>query len=132
MDQSRTKRVSDVMSKHVETIDGKATVRKAVESMKARGVSSLIVNRLDENDEIGLITMADIAREIVAKNKSLDRVHILEIMSKPVLSLSPNMTLLNASRLLANFDISRAVVVDEHHNAVGMITRGDVVYGCIE
>lgn len=132
MDNSRSKRVSDVMSTGVLRIDGKALVREAVELMRTLDVSSLIVERLDESDEFGLITMADIAREIVARNRSLDRVNVLEIMSKPVLSVPQNMTLLNATRLLAKFDISRAAVIDEQRNPVGMVTRGDLVFGCLE
>lgn len=132
MDNSRSKRVSDVMSTGVLRVDGKALVREAVELMRTLDVSSLIVERLDESDEFGLITMADIAREIVAKNRSLDRVNVLEIMSKPVLSVPQNMTLLNATRLLAKFDISRAAVIDDHRNPVGMVTRGDLVFGCLE
>ena len=132
MDNSRTKRVSDVMSTGVLRVDGKALVREAVELMRTSDVSSLIVERLDETDEFGLITMADIAREIVAKNRSLDRVNVLEIMSKPVLSVPQNMTLLNATRLLAKFDISRAAVIDDERNPVGMVTRGDLVFGCLD
>ena len=132
MDNSRTKRVSDVMSTGVLRVDGKALVREAVELMRTLDVSSLIVERLDETDEFGLITMADIAREIVAKNRSLDRVNVLEIMSKPVLSVPQNMTLLNATRLLAKFDISRAAVIDDERNPVGMVTRGDLVFGCLD
>lgn len=132
MDNSRSKRVSDVMSTGVLRVDGKALVREAVELMRTLDVSSLIVERLDETDEIGLITMADIAREIVAKNRSLDRVNVLEIMSKPVLSVPQNMTLLNATRLLAKFDISRAAVIDDERNPVGMVTRGDLVFGCLD
>lgn len=132
MDNSRLKRVSDVMSTGVLRVDGKALVREAVELMRTLDVSSLIVERLDETDEIGLITMADIAREIVAKNRSLDRVNVLEIMSKPVLSVPQNMTLLNATRLLAKFDISRAAVIDDQRNPVGMVTRGDLVFGCLD
>ena len=132
MDNSRSKRVADVMSTGVLRVDGKALVREAVELMRTLDVSSLIVERLDETDEFGLITMADIAREIVAKNRSLDRVNVMEIMSKPVLSVPQNMTLLNATRLLATFDISRAVVIDDKRNPVGMVTRGDLVFGCLE
>lgn len=132
MDKSRSKRVSDVMSTGVLRVDGKAPIREAVELMRTLDVSSLIVERLDESDEFGLITMADIAREIVARNRSLDRVNVLEIMSKPVLSVPQNMTLLNATRLLAKFDISRAAVIDEQRNPVGMVTRGDLVFGCLE
>lgn len=120
------------MSTGVLRVDGKALVREAVELMRTLDVSSLIVERLDETDEIGLITMADIAREIVAKNRSLDRVNVLEIMSKPVLSVPQNMTLLNATRLLAKFDISRAAVIDDQRNPVGMVTRGDLVFGCLD
>ena len=130
--ESRLRQVADVMSKNVLTIDGKSTTRDAVKMLKENQVSSLIVSRLDEHDEVGLITIADIARDVVAHNKSLDRVHVLEIMSKPVVSVASDMTLANATRLLARLDISRAVVVDTQRNPVGMVTRSDLVLGCFE
>ena len=50
-------------------------------------------------------------------------------MSKPVWTLPPDMLARYAVRLLTRFDVSRAVVVDQDRNPVGMVTLRDLVLG---
>ncbi len=120
-------RVCDIMTGNVKKISRMATVAEAVEALRATGVSSLVVNRRDEDDEYGMITVADIAREVIAKDRSPDRVHVYEIMSKPVLTLPESMQVKYAVRLLVPFRVSRALVVDLHREPVGIVTLRDMV-----
>ena len=119
-------RVGDVMVTEVISIDGLATVSDAMALMRRRNVNSLVVNRRDDNDEIGLVLVSDIARQVIAPNRSPDRVNVYEIMSKPVWTLPPDMLARYAVRLLARFDVSRAVVVDNERNPVGIVTLSDL------
>jgi CBS domain-containing protein len=97
--------------------------------MKRHGVSSLVVNRRNEDDELGLVVVADIARGVIADNRAPERVNVYEIMSKPLLTLRENMLAKYAVRLLVRFELSRAVVVDHERNAVGMVTLRDLIMG---
>ena len=121
--------VSDVMTPSVRTIERTATVRDAIELMREAGVSSLAVERRDETDEFGLLVVSDIAREVIAENRSADRVNVYEIMSKPVITLPADMKIRYAVRLLVKFDLSRALVVDPTRTPVGIITLRDMVVG---
>ena len=116
--------VSDLYS-----VDGLATVAEAMELMRRHGVNALAVNRRNANDELGLVAISDIAREVVAWNRAPDRVNVYEIMSKPVLTLPPDMLARYAVRLLVRFEISRALVVDHERNPLGMVTLRDLVLG---
>ena len=129
MSSRREIRVGDVMSTDVHSIDGLATVADAMAVMRQLGVNSLVVNRRDDNDEVGLILVSDIARHVVSPDRSPDRVNVYEIMSKPVWTLPPGMLARYAVRLLTRFDLSRAVVVDEGRNPVGIVTLRDLVLG---
>ena len=100
MSSRREIRVGDMMAAEVHSIDGLATVADAMAMMRQLGVSSLVVNRRDDNDEVGLILVSDIARHVVAPDRSPDRVNVYEIMSKPVWTLPPNMLARYAVRLL--------------------------------
>ena len=120
-------KVSDAMTPSVRTIGAMATVREAIAAMREAGVSSLVVERRDEADEAGLLTVSDIAREVIARNCSVDRVNVYEIMSKPVLTLPADMNIKYAVRLLVRFSLSRALVVDEHRRPVGIVTLRDLV-----
>ena len=120
-------KVAEIMSRDVRTIDSMATVRQAMEKMAGEGVSSLVVERRDETDEFGVLVVADIAREVVARNHSFDRVQVYEVMSKPVVSIDPGMDLRYAIRLLVRFGLSRALVLGDDRQILGMVTLRDMV-----
>ena len=120
-------RVGDVMTPELHSIDGVATVADAMELMKRHGVEALVVNRRDETDEVGLVVVSDVAREVIARNRSPERVNVYEIMSKPVLTLPPDMLTRYAVRLLVRFQVSRSIVVDRDRNPIGFVTLRDLV-----
>ena len=119
--------VADVMTPSVRTIGGMATVREAINTLRDADVSSLAVERRDADDEYGMVVVSDIAREVIAKDRSPDRVNVYEIMTKPVLCLPPNMDIKYAARLLVDFKLTRAMVVDQARAPVGIITLRDMV-----
>ncbi len=119
--------VGDVMIRDIQTIGAMATVSEAIEAMSRAGVSSLVVERRGELDEFGLLVVSDIARKVIAANKSPDRTNVYEIMSKPVLSVPESMDIRNAVRLLVQFNLSRALVVDDSRSPVGIVTLRDMV-----
>lgn len=124
-------KVGDVMTPEVRTIDRMATVRAAVGIMRDTGVSSLAVERHDESDEYGLLVVTDIAREVIGKDHSPDRVQVYEIMSKPALTLPAEMSVKNAVRLLTRFQLARALVIDRDRHPVGIATLRDMVLRAI-
>ena len=127
MSEKRIIRVGDVMGSKLYTIDRLATVAEAMALMKQHEVSSLAVDRRDDDDEFGLLVVADIAREVIAKNRAPERVNVYEIMSKPVWTLPSAMLARYAVRLLVRFELSRAVVVDYERHPLGMVTLRDLV-----
>ena len=122
-------RVGDVMVSQLHAIDGLATVAEAIALMKQSNVNSLVVNRRDDTDEVGVVQVSDIARQVIARDRAPERVNVYEIMSKPVLTLSPDMLARYAVRLLVRFELSRAIVVDQDRNPIGIVTLGDLVTG---
>ena len=129
MSERRLIRVGDFMFSELHRVEGLATVAEAMALMKQHGVSSLAVNRRDEDDEFGIVVVSDIAREVIAKNRAPERVHVYEIMSKPVLTLPADMQARYAVRLLVRFDVSRAVVVDHERRPLGIVNLRDLVLG---
>ncbi len=129
MSERRLIRVGDFMFSELHRVEGLATVAEAMALMKQHGVSSLAVNRRDEDDEFGIVVVSDVAREVIAKNRAPERVHVYEIMSKPVLTLPADMQARYAVRLLVRFDVSRAVVVDHERRPLGIVNLRDLVLG---
>ena len=125
----RAIRVRDILGAQVHTIDGLATVAEAMETMKRLHISSLVVDRRHDDDELGLITVSDLAREVIARNRAPERVNVYEIMAKPALSVRPDMLARYAVRLLVQFRVSRALVVDDSGAPRGLVTLRDLVLG---
>ena len=119
--------VGQVMTRSVHTIAAMATARQALSAMVEHDVSSLVIERRDKHDELGIVVIADIATHVIAAKHSPDRVNVYEIMSKPVVSLREDMDIKYAIRLLARFNLSRAVVVDRGGQLRGLVTLRDMV-----
>ena len=118
--------VRDMMTTEIEMIDGLTTVAGALEKMRAKQISSLIIKRRDDHDEYGLLTVHDIARDVLVPDLAPERVNAYEIMKKPILSVHADMNIRYAIRLLSRFSVSRALVL-EHGEAVGIVTLRDLV-----
>ena len=124
-------RVEDYMLKSFHTIDRDATVHDAIALLQQHNLNALIVDRRDEDDEIGLVTVADVAREVMGKRRPPNRTYVFEIMTKPVVSIPARMKVIYATRLLANLDLSQAVVTDETRAPIGLVNRRDLVFACL-
>lgn len=118
--------VGEVMSSSVKLIDGLATVQQAIELMREHQISSLVIDRRYEGDEYGLLVVADIANKVIANDRSPERTNVYEVMSKPVLTVDREMNIKYATRLLARFGVSRALVTSGSQ-LVGLITLRDLV-----
>ncbi len=126
---SRAIHVLDVMSGDLHTIDGLATAAEAMATMQRLKISSLVVTRRHDDDELGLITVSDLAREVITRDRAPDRVNVYEIMSKPALTVRSSMLARYAVRLLVRFGVSRALVVDDAGAPRGLVTLRDLVLG---
>lgn len=119
-------RVRDVMKTKFDMIDGMATVREALQQMKYTETKCLIVEKRHSDDEYGVLLISDIARKVLAKDRSPDRVNVYEIMAKPVISVDPQMDIRYCARLFTRFDLSRAPVI-ENGKVIGIVSFTDMV-----
>jgi len=119
-------RIHDVMKSQFDTVDGLATVAQALETMAHVDTKTLIVRKRHANDTIGMVVISDISRQVLAKDRAPDRVNIYEIMSKPVLSVDPEMDIRHCARLFARFDLTRAPVVQDGE-VTGIVSLTDLV-----
>ena len=119
------------MTSDMEMIDGLTTVAEALSKLRAKQISSLIIKRRNDQDEYGLLTVHDIARAVLVPDLAPERVNAYEIMTKPVLTISADMNIRYAIRLLSRFSVSRALVL-VHGEAVGIVTLRDMVLRCVD
>ncbi len=119
-------RVRDVMKPDFDMVDGMMTVREALDTMKHVETKTLIVNKRHDDDEYGVVLLSDIAKSVIAKDRSAERVNVYEVMAKPVISINPEMDIRYCARLFENFGLSRAPVI-EHGKVIGIISFTDMV-----
>jgi len=118
--------VRDVMKKKYDIVDGMMSVKDTLRAMKHLENKSLIVEKRDENDEYGMVLISDIARQVLARDRAPARVNIYEVMTKPIVTVGPEMDIRYAARLFDRFGLSRAPVV-ENGKVVGIVSFTDMV-----
>ncbi len=126
MTERKVVRVRDVMKQSFDLVDGKMTVKEALKTMSHVETKSLIVKKRHDDDEYGMVLLSDIAKNVLAKDRSPDRVNIYEIMSKPVISVHPEMDIRYCARLFEHFGLARAPVC-ENRQVIGIVSFTDMV-----
>jgi predicted transcriptional regulator len=119
-------RVRDVMSDQFDLVDGMLTVKEALLGMRYPDAKALIINKRNDDDEFGIVLIADIAKQVLAADRSPDRVNLYEIMAKPVLSVAPDMNIRYCARMMQRFGLSLAPVI-ENGKVLGLVSYHDLV-----
>ncbi|MCU7940568.1 MAG: CBS domain-containing protein [gamma proteobacterium symbiont of Bathyaustriella thionipta] len=118
--------VKDVMKHQVDFVDGMKTVQEALNEMQHIETKTLIVNKRHAHDEWGIVVISDIARIVLAGDKSVDRTNVYEVMSKPAVTIRQDMDIRYCARMFERFGLSRAPVV-RHGEIIGIISYTDMV-----
>jgi predicted transcriptional regulator len=124
--------VKDVMTtNNYQFADGMMTVSEGIALAKQHNVTALIINKRNAQDEYGLVMLADIAKEVLAKDRSPDRVNLYEIMAKPLMSVLPEMDVRYCARLFERFSVHLAPVIEDRE-IIGMVDYTNMVFSQIE
>ncbi len=126
MSDRKVIRVKDVMKRSFDMVDGMTTVKEALVRMHHIETKCLIVNKRHDDDEYGIVLLSDIAKAVLAKDRSPDRVNVYEVMSKPVVSVDQLMDIRYCARLFDKFGLSRAPVM-ENGKVIGIVSFTDMV-----
>lgn len=126
MSDRKVIRVRDVMKTEFDLVDGMTTVKEALEKMKHVDTKCIIIDKRHDNDEYGILLIADIAKEVLARDRAPERVNVYEVMSKPVVTVEGDMDIRYCARLFSKFGLSRAPVL-ENRKVVGIVSFTDMV-----
>ncbi len=125
--QRKVIKARDVMHRRYLKLDGMATVKQALDAMKAEQSDVVIVEKRNEHDAFGILLLSDIAKQVLAKDRASQRVNVYEIMSKPVIPLEPDMDVRYCARLFDSFGLSSAPVV-ENGEVIGVVSYKELVF----
>jgi PAS domain S-box-containing protein len=113
----------DVMSKDVITVGPKETVVSAAKTMSENNVSCAVV--MDSSSLTGILTEKDLLTMIAGKDKNFAKIKVAQIMSSPVDSIGPDLSVLDASEIMETKHIRRLPIL-EGEQLVGIVTQTDL------
>lgn len=118
--------VKDLMTTDVCTIRSSATVAQAMQLMREHKLRGLIVDKEHTQGAYGMVTERDIVYNVTAHGMDPHSVCMAEIMSKPCVTMDPNLTLKEAAHRFAEQNIQRAPVV-AGNRLLGIISITDII-----
>lgn len=124
--RSRSMKVIDMAVHNVATITADKTITECAVQMRLEHVGSLVVID-DARRPVGMITDRDIAIEVVAKQLDPGVTRVSDIMTSPVVTATPEESMVVALARMREFGIRRLPIVDENGELCGVISNSNLV-----
>ena len=115
--------VNDIMTRWVATIDARKSLRDAATIMWKAKAGCLII--MDGEKLAGIVTEGDISRAL-ANGANPDKIVVRKIMSKQLVTVSPDIRVEEAAKLMADKKIKKLPVL-QAGGLVGIVTQTDIV-----
>lgn len=116
-------KASDIMKEPI-TINSNATLLEAVVKIINTGVGSLVV--VENNRPVGIITKRDMLWSIVYYSRNPSETKVWEVMTKQLITITPDTSLVDVVNIMLSNNISHIPVV-ENNELIGIISDRDLV-----
>lgn len=117
--------VRDVMTSQVISVSEEESVELVAKLMDQHNIGSIIITD-EKGRPVGIITERDVVKRVAAKNLLPSKIRAREIMSAPLITVSPREKISEAARKMSRLGVRRLIVV-EGGNLIGIITSSDIV-----
>ena len=120
--------VKDVMTpkEKLIVVAPTATVREALKLMRKHTVRSIVVEKTQEDGAYGLVTFKNILQSIVAEDGDIDLLNVYDIAAIPGMSISAQINVKYAARMMVTSSIKRLLVID-NNELHGILTMTDII-----
>ena len=121
--------VAKVMEKAVLVVQLNSTANDCARAMSKRGVSCAVI--MEESNAVGIVTERDLVSKVMADALEPKKVLVRDIMSTPLITITPDAPLTDAAELMSQYRIRRLIVVGDGE-LKGIITAGDIARSLAE
>jgi CBS domain-containing protein len=116
--------VSEIMTRKPITVKSSMSIMESAKVMKAYKISSVLV--MSGKKLVGILTVDDVVRLAVASGMDLEKTIIEDIMTRDVVTISPDKDITDVMNMFAEFEIHQVPVIDGK-NLAGFVTLKDVL-----
>lgn len=113
--------VKDYMVAKREIVSPDDSVQSAIELMVEHDMGSVIVED-DDGKVIGIFTERDMLRHYLDNQSKFLHLNVSEVMSSPVLTVTPETTVSEALGIMNEKNVRRLPVVDKKQKLIGFIS----------
>jgi len=117
--------LKELMTEDVTYLPSTASVLDAAKFMTNMNVGSVIV--ADGESPSGLITDRDVVAKVIALGKDSSTTKIGEVMVSPVVTISEDKDIIDATKLMSTHGIRRLPITNEQGKLAGVISLDDVL-----
>jgi CBS domain-containing protein len=118
------KKVREIMSSPVISVLPTDPVSEAASKMISYGIGAIVVESGGKPE--GIVTERDLIKRILIEGKDPKKIVCGEIMSKPLITIDPDASILKAITLMKEKEIRR-IVVTKGGKIVGIVTEKELI-----
>ena len=102
------------------------TVRDAIKNMREHNVRSVIVEKSGASGAYGILTFKNLLETIVAEEGDIDLLNVYDIATTPAISISAEIEVKYAARMMVSQSIKRLLVID-NNEICGILGMSDII-----
>jgi CBS domain-containing protein len=117
--------ILSILQRNIVILDHSQTAADAISVMREHSIRSVLISN-KKKEIIGIVSKTDILYRIVSLHKSPDRTRLEEIMSSPIISVPPEVSILDGLTAMEKHNI-RQLVVSSGSKVYGTVSREDII-----
>lgn len=103
------------------------SVAKVAQLMKKEDIGPvLVINNEKDKTLVGIVTDRDLALKVVGEGRDPKNTKVGDVMTGKVVTIRAEDSVENAMKAMAQYQLRRIPVVDDHSRLVGIISQADV------
>ena len=121
------KKSRDIMTKDLVYSLPDENVAKVAQLMKKEDIGPvLVINNEKDKTLVGIVTDRDLALKVVGEGRDPKNTKVGDVMTGKVVTIRAEDSVENAMKAMAQYQLRRIPVVDDHSRLVGIISQADV------